>query len=270
MKQLLQMEQQQADNQKRQSAGGQQEYQGAMNSFLHTQFQDTSSFDQMRQLNEQFYEQGRISYQQYQENLTQIAQEQETQRQTIQQAAIDSMNNLLSSASQLFSAMQSRETAQVDAKYKKLLAAAKKQGKSTTKLEEQQEAEKAAIKKKYADRQFKIQVLQIVANTAQAIAKTAGELGYPLAIPFIAIAAATGAMQLAAAKAAQNEAAGLYSGGYSDDYQEGYTRKGDPRKQAGVIPVHQNEFVANHHAVANPQLRPVLDVIDRHQRLGDV
>ena len=270
MKQLLQMEQQQADNQKRQSAEGQQKYQSGMNSFLHDQFSGISDFDKMRELNEQFYEQGRISYQQYQENLTQIAQEQENQRATIQQAAVDGMNQLLSSASQLFSVMQQRETSAVDAKYKKMIAAAKKKGKDTTKLEEQQEQEKAAIQKKYADRQFKIQVLQIIANTAQGVARQFADLPIVAAIPMAAVVAAAGAMQLASAMASRDEAAGLYTGGYSDDYQQGYTRKGDPRKQAGVIPVHQNEFVANHKAVANPHVRPVLDVIDRHQKVGDI
>ena len=240
------------------------------NDLLHLKFDETSSFDKMRELNEQYYRDSLISYQQYQENLSQIAQAESDKRQAIQQAAIDGVSNLLSSASQLFSAMQQRETAAVDAKYKKLIAAAKKQGKDTTKLEEQQEAEKQAIAKKYADRQFQIQVLQIVGNTAQGISKTIAELGMPWAVPFVAMAAAAGAMQLASAKAAADQASGLYSGGFSDDYQEGYTKKGDPRKQAGVIPVHQNEFVANHKAVANPNVRPVLDVIDRHQKVGDI
>lgn len=282
MKQLLQLEQQQADSTSRQQAQGKQRYQAGMNTFLHDQFQDMDSFDKMRELNEQFYEQGRISYQQYQDNLTRIAQEQTDQRMQIQQAAIDATQQLLNSASSFFSAMQSRETAEVDAKYKRMIAAAKKQGKDTSKLEEQQEQEKAAIQKKYADRNFQIQVLQIIGNTAQGISKTIAELGMPWAVPFVAMAAAAGAMQLASAKAAADQAAGLYTGGYSDDYLrssasggspagvQGYTKKGDPRKQAGVIPVHQNEFVANHRAVANPAVRPVLDVIDRHQRVGDI
>lgn len=240
------------------------------NDLLHLKFDETSSFDKMRELNEQYYHDSLISYQQYQENLSEIAQAESDKRQAIQQAAVDGVNNLLSSASQLFSAMQQRETAAVDAKYKKLIAAAKKQGKDTTKLEEQQEAEKQAIAKKYADRNFQIQVLQIIGNTAQGISKTIAELGMPWAIPFVAMASAAGAMQLASAKAAADQASGLYSGGFSDDYQEGYTKKGDPKKPAGVIPVHQNEFVANHKAVANPNVRPVLDVIDRHQKVGDI
>ena len=282
MKQLLQMEQTQADQQRQSARQGKQQYQQGMNTFLHGQMADMSSFDEMTRLNEQFYEQGRISYEQYQQNLTEIAQKEETQRQQIQQAAMDGAQQLLNSASSLFQAMQQRETSAVDAKYKKMIAAAKKQGKDTAKLEEQQELEKAAIKKKYADRQFKIQVLQIVANTAQGISKTIAELGMPWAIPFVAMAAAAGAMQLAAAKASADEAAGLYKGGFSGAYDgatvpgasasgvQGYTKKGNPNDRAGMIPVHKNEFVANHHAVANPQVKPVLDVIDAHQRRGDI
>jgi len=244
--------------------------QGEANKWLRDVEWCGQSLDMMRQLNEEYYRDGKISYQQYQQNLSDIAQAEEDKRKAIQQAAVDATNNLLSSASSLFSAMQQRETAEVDAKYKKRIAAAKKQGKDTTKLEEQQQAEKDAIAKKYAEKQFAMQVLQIIGNTAQGISKTIAELGMPWAIPFVAMAAASGAMQLASAKAAADQAAGLYEGGYNDEYQEGYTRKGDPKKQAGVIPVHQSEFVANHKAVANPEVRPVLDVIDRHQKAGDI
>ena len=268
-KQLLQLELQQLQAKKKEAEDFTKSYQDTNNRMLHLNFEG-ESFDRMRELNEEYRAQDLISYAQYQQNLSDIAQAETDKRQAIQQAAVDGVNNLLSSASSLFSAMQQRETAAVDAKYKKLIAAAKKQGKDTTKLEEQQEAEKAAIAKKYADRNFQIQVLQIIGNTAQGISKTIAELGMPWAVPFVAMAAAAGAMQLASAKAAADQAAGLYEGGYSDDYQEGYTKKGDPKKPAGVIPVHRNEFVANHKAVANPEVRPVLDVIDRHQRVGDI
>lgn len=268
-KQLLQLEMQQLQQNKKDDDSFKSDFQDTNNRMLHYNFEG-ESFDRMRELNEEYREKDLISYQQYQQNLSDIAQQEADRRQQIEQAAVDGVSNLLSSASQLFSAMQQRETAAVDAKYKKMIAAAKKQGKDTTKLEEQQEAEKQAIAKKYADRQFQIQVLQIVGNTAQGISKTIAEMGMPWAVPFVAMAAAAGAMQLASAKAAADQAAGLYDGGFSDDYQEGYTRKGNPKEQAGVIPVHKNEFVANHKAVANPDVRPVLDVIDRHQKMGDI
>ena len=209
-----------------------------------------------------------LGWQRTQQMKTQILEEEEQKRTEIQQAAMNSANQLLQSTTALFSALQQRETAQVDAKYKRLIAAAKKQGRDTTKLEEQQEAERMEIQKRYAQKQFKLQVLQIISATAQAIANVWKQWAAtpPIAAALSAVAAAQGAMQLATAKAQADQAAGLYEGGYS----EGYTRSGDPRRQAGVIPVHQSEFVANHHTVGNRQLRPLLDVIDRHQRRGDV
>lgn len=230
-------------------------------------------FDALRDSTRTAWEQHLISYEQYQKRMTEIAQMESQQRQQIEQTAFSTADQLLSSTGALFSALQSRETAQVDTKYKKLIAAAKKQGKDTTKLEEQQEEEKAEIRKKYAQKQFRLQVLQIIAATAQSVANVWKEWA---ALPVVAAAltaaaVAQGAVQLATAKAQADQAAGLYQGGYSDDYVEGYTRRGgNPREQAGVIPVHRNEFVANHKTVGNPQVRPLLDVIDRHQRTGDI
>lgn len=205
-------------------------------------------------------------HKQTEQEQTQALNDEAQKRQQIQETSVNKVNGLMSSAGSLFSALQQRETSQVDKRYKKQIEAAKKAGKDTTKLEEQMEAEKAEIQKKYAQKQFKMQILQIVANTAQGISKTIAEMGMPWAIPFVAVAAAQGAIQLATAKAQADAAAGLYEGGFS----EGYTDKGNPREQAGVIPVHKNEFVANHKAVANSQIRPVLDVIDRHQKAGDI
>lgn len=238
------------------------------NNALQQSFGLMGSFDAMREANQAAYDQELISYQQYQENMTSIAQQESDARQAIQQQAFDAVNGLMSSASGLFSALQQREVSAVDKKYKIQIAAAKKAGKDTTKLEEQMEAEKAEIQKKYAQKQFKLQVLQIIAATAQSIANVWKEWAWQPAVAaaLSAAAAAQGAIQLATAKAQADQAAGLYEGGYS----EGYTAKGDPHKQAGVIPVHQNEFVANHHAVANPEIRPLLDVIDRHQKIGDI
>ena len=243
-------------------------YQNTNNSILQNHLSEESSFDKMRELNQQYYDQDLISFQQYQQNKTTIAQQEEDARQAIQQAAIDTGNQLLQSAGQLFSLMQNREMSAVEKRYKSQINAAKKAGKDTTKLEEQMEAEKAAIQKKYAQKQFKLQVLQIIAATAQSIANVwkTWSAQPAIAAALSALAAAQGAIQLATAKAQADQAAGLYEGGYS----EGYTAKGDPHKQAGVIPVHQNEFVANHHTVANPEIRPLLDVIDRHQKIGDI
>ena len=267
-KQMAQLELQQLQQKRTAEENFTKSYQNTNNSILQNHLSEASSFDKMLELNQQYYDQDLISFQQYQQNKTMIAQQEEDARQAIQQAAIDTGNQLLQSAGQLFSLMQNREMSAVEKRYKSQINAAKKAGKDTTKLEEQMEAEKAAIQKKYAQKQFKLQVLQIIAATAQSIANVwkTWSAQPAIAAALSALAAAQGAIQLATAKAQADQAAGLYEGGYS----EGYTAKGDPHKQAGVIPVHQNEFVANHHAVANPEIRPLLDVIDRHQKIGDI
>lgn len=271
-KQLLSLELQQQQLQKKEQEGFNNSYQNTNNSILNDHFSQADSFEEMLRLNDEYRNKNLISEQQYQQNLTAITQEQAEARRQIEQAAIDTINQAMQATSQMFQMMQQREMAAVDAKYKKLIAAAKKQGKDTTKLEEQQEAEKQAIKKKYADKQFQLQVLQIIAATAMAIANVWREWAWmpAVAAALTAAAAAQGAIQLATAKMAAEQASGLYEGGYSDEYQEGYTAKGNPREQAGVIPVHKNEFVANHKAVANPEIRPLLNVIDRHQKIGDI
>ena len=271
-KQLLSMELQQMQANEKEKEQFKNSYHNTGNQSLQNVMSDLGSFDERMAMNQAYYDADLISFQQYQENKTAIEQEQTEARRDIEDAAVDLFNQGIAAAQQLFQAAQQRETSAVDAKYKKLIAAAKKQGKDTTKLEEQQEAEKMEIKKKYAQKEFQLKVLQIVSSTAMAIADVWSKwAGTPyVAAALTALAVANGAVQLAAAKSAADQAAGLYEGGYSDEYQEGYTSKGDPRKQSGVIPVHRNEFVANHKAVANPEVKPVLDVIDRHQKAGDI
>ena len=267
-KRMAQLEVEQLKQQKQGDEAFTSSYQNTNNQLLQNHFSQETSFERMQELNQQYYDQDLISFEQYQQNKTAIEQEAADTRQAIQQQAFDTVNGLMQSASGLFSALQQREISAVDKKYKSRIAAAKKAGKDTTKLEEQMEAEKAEIQKKYAQKQFKLQVLQIIAATAQSIANVWKEWAWnpAVAAAFTAVAAAQGAIQLATAKAQADQAAGLYDGGFS----EGYTAKGNPREQAGVIPVHKSEFVANHKAVANSQIRPVLDVIDRHQKLGDI
>ena len=231
----------------------------------------TNSISAKNNINEEAYKADIINYQEYQKNKTQIAEEEEQQRRQITEEAFSVTDGLMSAESGLLSALQSRETSQVDAKYKKKIAAAKKAGKDTTKLEEQQEAEKLAIKKKYADKEFALNVLTIIAKTAQGIMSVWAEWGWNpvVAAVFSGLVGVQGILQLATAKAQRDEAAGLYSGGYND-YAEGYTADGDPTDVAGVIPVHKREFVANHVATANPSVRKFLNVFDSGQKDGSI
>ena len=99
--------------------------------------------------------------------------------------------------------------------------------------------------------------------------------GIPLVGPALGAAAAAAAViagtaQIAIAKQQHDEAKGLYTGGYSQDYVEGYTKKGNSKDVAGVIPVHKNEFVTNHEGVANPHVKQFLDVFDIAQKNGTI
>ena len=51
-------------------------------------------------------------------------------------------------------------------------------------------------------------------------------------------------------------------------YDGGYTGAGDWDEPQGIV--HSNEFVANRYAVANPSVRPVLDLLDYAQRSGSI
>lgn len=206
------------------------------------------------------------------EEKTRIAEEKAKAREAITQGSLNAIGSLAGSMSQLYQAMQDAELSKVNRKYDKQIAAAKKAGKDTTKLEEQKEQEQAAIKKKYADKVFAMQVLQITSSTAVAAMEAYKAMaGIPVVGPALGAAAAAaaviaGAAQIAVAKQQRDEAKGLYEGGYS----EGYTATGNPREEAGVIPVHKNEFVANHEAVGNPAVRQFLDVFDAAQRNGSI
>ena len=119
-------------------------------------------------------------------------------------------------------------------------------------------------------------MLQVTATTAiTAMEAYKAMAGIPVVGPALGAAAAAaaivaGAAQIAVAKQQRDEAKGLKSGGYSSDYVEGYTSRGNPDDVAGVIPVHKNEFVANHVAVSNPHVKRFLDVFDLAQKDGSI
>lgn len=237
---------------------------------------DTDDLSQQNALLQAMYDADLITYEEYQEEKTRIAEEQEELRQHTATAAMSTIGQAASAASQLIGALQDAELSKVERKYDKEIDAARKAGKDTTKLEEEKEAAMQAVKKKYADKQFAANVLQVTASTAVAAMNAYSAMaGIPIVGPALgaiaaAAAIAAGAAQIAVAKQQRDEAKGLYSGGYSDEYVEGYTRRGNPRDTAGVIPVHKNEFVANHEAVANPAVRQFLDVFDMAQKKGTI
>uniref|UniRef100_UPI00359C7D6E phage tail tape measure protein n=1 Tax=Bacteroides eggerthii TaxID=28111 RepID=UPI00359C7D6E len=102
------------------------------------------------------------------------------------------------------------------------------------------------------ERVIEISILEI---TAKNLAATA---------PLSFIGAAKAAAQVAAIKAAF----AVVKGRVGNFYTGGYTSPGSWDQPQGIV--HSNEFVANRFAVANPNLRPIFDVIDVAQRSGNV
>lgn len=241
-----------------------------------SQIRKSTDADEQNAIAQRLYEEDLINFEEYQELKTKIAEEQEQRRQEIAQAAMNTIGQAAGAASQLIGALQDAELSRVQRKYDKEIAAARKAGKDTTKLEEEKEAAMNAVKKKYADKQFAANVLQVTASTAVAAMEAYKAMaGIPIVGPALgaiaaAAAVASGSAQIAVAKQQRDEAKGLKSGGYSADYVEGYTTRGNPDETAGVIPVHKNEFVANHEAVANPDVKQFLDVFDVAQKRGTI
>ena len=229
-----------------------------------------SSLEGQKAILEAHHDAGIISEQEYQDELTRINAEAEDKRQEKRIQSAELVSEAFSQVSNIVQSLQDYEVSKVERSYDKKIKAAKDAGKDTTKLEEEKEAAVLNVKKKYADKQFLATTFQIVADTAAAVMKAWAELG-PIAGPiFGALAVAQGAIQLAVANEQRQAAKGLKSGGYSDEYVQGYTHTGSPDDVAGVIPVHKNEFVANHVAVANPHVKRFLDVFDLAQKDGSI
>ena len=148
-------------------------------------------------------------------------------------------------------------------------ARVEKQFKNEEISEEEKEKAIAKIKTKANKRAQKIEIAQAVASTALGAIRaytSALEAGFPLGLILAPIAAAAalaaGAMQIATInKQHQAQQMGYYEGGFTG-------RDGNNRREVGVV--HANEFVANHRAVANPELMPVLRLIDQAQRNNTV
>ena len=175
-------------------------------------------------------------------------------------ASLALVSSTTAAVSQIFTAKQQEEENAINQRYD---AEIKKAGENTAKgkkLEEQKQRELAKVKQKYNKKAMAIEIAQAVASTAMAAINayaSASKVSWVLGPIAAAMAVAAGGIQIAAIKK-QHEAqqAGYYSGGFT-----GGTRY---RREAGVV--HEGEFVANHEAVNNPNVLPVLRLIDNAQR----
>lgn len=175
-------------------------------------------------------------------------------------ASLALVSSTTAAVSQLFTAKQQEEENAINQRYDAEIKKAGENSAKGKKLEEQKQKELAKVKQKYNRRAMAIEIAQAVASTAMAAINayaSASKVSWVLGPIAAAMAVAAGGIQIAAIKK-QHEAqqAGYYSGGFT-----GGTRY---RREAGVV--HEGEFVANHEAVNNPNVLPVLRLIDNAQR----
>lgn len=206
-------------------------------------------------------------------------------------------SNLFSNA---FQAMQQAEMDEVDAKYDVEIAAAKGNTEQTEKLENEKEAKKLAIQKKYADINFAVKCSQIIADTAVSIMKAFADLGPIGGAISAALLTVTGLMQLKSAKAERDKVKHMTVGGSSsgntisrvatgresggsilvEREQDGkmFNAKYDPSKRGFVDQPtvivgegkNPREWIASNDAVMNPTVAPYLSLLDQSQQAGNI
>lgn len=178
-----------------------------------------------------------------------------------------SLGAIVTAYSNYTNACQDLEIAKIEKKYESEIKAAGNNTAKTKKLEEKKEKEVAKVKTKYNKKAMQIEIAQAFASMAMSAINAYSSaaqvplIGYILAPIASAAAIAAGMINIATIKKQhQVQEAGYYTGGF--------TPLGDPRKEVGVV--HANEFVANHSAVNNPNLLPVLQLIDNAQKNNTV
>lgn len=184
------------------------------------------------------------------------------------EAIYSSLSSIVTAYSNYTNACQDLEVAKVEKKYDAEIEAAGTSTAKGKKLEEQKEKEVAKIKSKHNKKAMKIEVAQALASTAMSAINAYNSalhipiIGLTLAPIAAAVAFAAGMLQVSTIKKQhQAQELGYYSGGFTP-------LNSDSQKEVGVV--HANEFIANHKAVNNPALSPVLQLIDSAQKSNTV
>lgn len=205
-----------------------------------------------------------ISQAEYDAAAAELDKQRFTNFQQCAQAAYSTVSALMSSYSAYSQACIDAEVSKVEQRYDAEIAAAGSNSARGKRLEEQKQKEINRIKAREAKKQATIQIAQALATTAMNALQAYGcmlALGIPAGPVLAPIAAATataaGMLQVATIKKqAEAQSNGYYRGGFTggDNYHD----------TAGIV--HEGEFVANHEAVNNPNVLPVLRLIDQAQR----
>lgn len=210
---------------------------------------------------------GVLTHQQAEERKAEISKDKAGEMVQVATAAFATINALVQGAAQYAAAEAEAESAAVAQRYDRQIAAAGRGTVAARNLEERKQKEIAAVKTRANQRamtmqmaQALVQVPMMAMNAYNSAAQT--PIVGPVLAPIAAAAAvAAGMLQVAAVKKQHAAQAKGY-------YRGGFTGGSSYRREAGVV--HEGEFVANHHAVNNAQLLPVLRLIDHAQRHNTV
>lgn len=191
------------------------------------------------------------------------------------QAVSGTVDTLVSGMSSIFQQLTSIvqaeleiQQASINKRYDAEVSLAEGNNYKINKLEKQRQAELAKAKKESNKKMFAMQVIQAVAQTAQAAinayssAAAIPVAGWVLAPIAAGMAVAAGALQIASIKKQQqaSEAQGYKSGGFTPD--------GAEDEVAGVV--HAGEWVASQKLVNDPKTRPILEALDYAQRTNTI
>ena len=181
---------------------------------------------------------------------------------------VSGMSSIFSSLTDLIDAETELQTAQIEKKYERELAAAGNNKKRVAQIEAEKEKEIAAVKNEAEKKKYSMQVASAVAQTAisalNAFSSAAAipVIGIIMAPIAAAMAIAAGAIQIATLKK-QRDAA--LAQGYATG---GYTRPGGKYEPAGIV--HAGEWVASQELLANPTAAATIAALDEAQRTNTI
>lgn len=181
---------------------------------------------------------------------------------------VSGMCDIFSGLSDLIDAETELQTAQIEKKYERELAAAGGNKRKVAQIEAEKEKEIAAVKNEAEKKKYGMQVASAVAQTAVAAinafssAAAIPVVGFIMAPIAAAMAIAAGAIQIATLKK-QRDAA--IAQGYATG---GYTRPGGKYEPAGIV--HAGEWVASQELLANPTAAATIAALDEAQRTNTI
>ncbi len=231
-------------------------------------YDTADTLQDQRDIAKMMYDAQLIDFEEYQNRMTDIEQQEQEARASIRQQFYQQAMQLLSAASSYAQACSDLEVAKITANYDKQIEAAGNNSRKRERLEKERDEKLRKVKTKNNDRAMKIEIAQALATTATNAISAFGavlqpQMPWTVPLAYAAAAAATvnGMLQIATIKKQhQAEAAGYYEGGFTGGRRY--------HREAGVV--HEGEFVANHEAVNNPALLPALNLIDQAQRTNTV